>query len=367
MIHMMNTTIPDELISAATKAAISIIETCQPLRNRVRRPDRNCGSVGNERRIRPARQRTAHRTLELGSCRRGIRSQPDEALMNAMVTLDDYPREVVASLTNSLYPGAQPASVAMVLAYCAAAKLDPMTKPVHIVPMSVKIGKDKYEWRDVVMPGIELYRTKAVSTGCYAGQDEVVFGPDVTEKWGDTEVTYPQWAKVTVYRIVSGNRVPFTAIARWKECYATAKRDSALPNAMWQKRPYGQLEKCAEALALRKAFPDAIGAHNTVDEMEGKVIDMTRDEAPPAFTVPQARAEPALPPPDAKPQPIVDEPQSKEPVAQPGIDLAEGMRRVLTSKLAGAKLTEQQLVEQFGAVNVGNINKAFAWIKDQQS
>ena len=39
---------------------------------------------------------------------------------------------------------------------------------------------------------------------------------------------------------------------------------------MWQKRPYGQLAKCAEAQALRKAFPEIVSQHPTAEEMEGK-------------------------------------------------------------------------------------------------
>ena len=53
--------------------------------------------------------------------------------------------------------------------------------------------------------------------------------------------------------------------------YATQKRDSLAPNAMWLKRPYGQLAKCAEAQALRKAFPE-FGSQPTSDEMEGKEL-----------------------------------------------------------------------------------------------
>jgi len=43
-----------------------------------------------------------------------------------------------------------------------------------------------------------------------------------------------------------------------------------MPNTMWQKRPYGQLAKCAEAQALRKAFPEIVSQHPTAEEMEGK-------------------------------------------------------------------------------------------------
>lgn len=48
---------------------------------------------------------------------------------------------------------------------------------------------------------------------------------------------------------------------------------SIAPNTMWAKRPRGQIAKCAEAQALRKAFPEAIGSLPTAEEMEGKYIE----------------------------------------------------------------------------------------------
>ena len=49
-----------------------------------------------------------------------------------------------------------------------------------------------------------------------------------------------------------------------------SKKDERTPNTMWQKRPYGQLAKCAEAQALRKAFPEIVSQHPTAEEIEGK-------------------------------------------------------------------------------------------------
>ena len=203
------------------------------------------------------------------------------------------------ALRNSLYPGASDSSVDMVLAYCRAAQLDPMTKPVHIVPIWVKEKKvdgrvvTPAGMRDVVMPGIELYRTKAHRTGEYAGQDDPEFGPTITETIGGVNVRYPEWCKVTVYRLVNDQRVPFPARVYWLESYATAARDSDAPNAMWKKRPFGQLEKCTEALALRKAFPEAVGAQPTAEEMEGRELDPGTSVATAGPA--QARA-PELPP-----------------------------------------------------------------------
>ena len=39
---------------------------------------------------------------------------------------------------------------------------------------------------------------------------------------------------------------------------------------MWSNRPVGQLEKCAEAGALRRAFPEEIGNALAAEEMEGQ-------------------------------------------------------------------------------------------------
>lgn len=184
------------------------------------------------------------------------------------------------ALKTSLYPGASDESVDMVLAYCRAGGLDPLTKPVHIVPMWVPEKKvngqvvRRGQMQDVIMPGIELYRTKAHRTGEYAGQDEAEYGPTVTMRLSGIEARFPEWCKVTVHKIVQGVRVAYSAKAYWLESYATQGKDSDAPNAMWRKRPFGQLEKCAEALALRKAFPEAVGAQPTAEEMEGRIIDV---------------------------------------------------------------------------------------------
>lgn len=199
--------------------------------------------------------------------------------------------QLINILRNSLYPGAQIDSIKMVLGYCHASGLDPMQKPVHIVP--IYDGKLK-AMRDVVMPGIGLYRTQMARTGECAGVTEPEFGPDKTETLGGVEITYPIWCKVIVKRILpSGQIAEYAATERWKENYAMkgGQEKNVAPNAMWTKRPYAQLAKCAEAQALRKAFPE-LGAAPTADEMEGKEFDGQTIDATPRV-VPAEK--PALP------------------------------------------------------------------------
>jgi phage recombination protein Bet len=177
--------------------------------------------------------------------------------------------ELIDVLQSSLYPGANTNSIKLVMGYCRAAGLDPMQKPVHIVPMW---DKNTQGMRDVIMPGVNLYRTQAMRSGECAGVSEPEFGPDVTAKLAGIDVTYPKWCRVTVKRrLPTGEVSDFTAIEFWLENYATAGKDSNAPNAMWKKRPYGQISKCAEAQALRKAFPE-IAAQPTAEEMEGKAM-----------------------------------------------------------------------------------------------
>lgn len=198
--------------------------------------------------------------------------------MNALVKTDT--REAVRVLQNSLYPGAKPESVELVLSYCRMNSLDPMLKPVHIVPTNVKVGKDKWEWRDVLMPGIADYRIKAARSGEYAGKSEPEFGPVITEEMDGVRVTYPQWCKVIVRRFVKGVICDFPAKEYWLENYAVAGKDTEAPNKMWKKRAFGQIAKCAEAQALRMAFPEFSGGAPTAEEMEGKHFDgLTIDAA----------------------------------------------------------------------------------------
>lgn len=186
-------------------------------------------------------------------------------------------RDLMDTLKNSLYPGASDAAVHMVIAYCRAAGLDVMKKPVHIVPIWNKAAGGMI---DTVMPGIALYRIEASRTGQYLGKSEPEFGPVRTMKLGGRDVRFPEWCKVVVKRLVSGHLCEFPAMEFWLENYATAKKDTDAPNAMWAKRAFGQLAKCAEAQALRMAFPELTGGTNTNDEMEGKTFAEPVDVTP---------------------------------------------------------------------------------------
>lgn len=187
--------------------------------------------------------------------------------------INETDASIYYTLKNSIYPGARDESIAMVIAACKARDYPVLSKCYHIVPMSVKNAQTgQNEWRDVIMPGIALYRIEADRSKTYIGLSEPVFGPMIKEKLGNKEIEYPEWCKIIASKtLANGDRADFPAIEYWKENYATKGKDAPMePNAMWSKRPRAQLAKCTEAQALRRAFPDILGSNVTFEEMEDK-------------------------------------------------------------------------------------------------
>jgi phage recombination protein Bet len=268
--------------------------------------------------------------------------------------------ELIAVLSSSIYPGAKPESIKLAIAYCRGAHLDPLQKPVHIVPMDVKTGrkdergKDVYEKRDVIMPGIGRYRVQAARTGEYAGMPDPEFGPTKTitfnEKDDGPAVTmeYPEWCRVVVRRVVEGKVVDFSAVEYWLENYATAGNWTKAPNKMWKKRPRGQIAKCAEAQALRKAFPE-VGAQPTAEEMEGKTIDAEGVVVPsrPQIEGPQSKSRPSTV--DAETGEIVESKPAHgaAPDAVASQPMKPSQSKIILAKLKNAGMTNADLEAAF--------------------
>jgi len=106
--------------------------------------------------------------------------------------------------------------------------------------------------RFTVMTGIDGFRAVARRNGL-AGVDDAVhtYGEE------DKAQRFPLTSTVTVYRYgPRGEREPYTATARFHE-YAQKKEGRPVDN--WLTKPHVMLDKCAEALAHRKAFTESLG------------------------------------------------------------------------------------------------------------
>jgi len=163
-------------------------------------------------------------------------------------------------------------------AVCRKLGLDPMSRQIHAV---------KRSGRMTIQAGIDGLRLVATRTGDYAGQEGPYWcGPDGVwrDVWLDREP--PAAARIGVYR--TGFSSPLWAVARWSS-YAVPQSPT------WKKMPDVMIAKCAEALALRRAFPAELAGVYGAEEMHQADGPVQPAEA--AQEPPEAQQRPALPPP----------------------------------------------------------------------
>lgn len=227
-------------------------------------------------------------STELAHARTELSTHSAEAFFNA---------KQLQLLSDAIMKGATPDEISFFGEVCKRTGLDPFRKQIHAVKRW-----DSKERREVwsYQTGIDGLRAIAHRSKKCAGIDDAVFIP------ADESAEFPVKASVTVWKIVNGERVPFTASARWTEYVQTTKEGKV--TSMWLKLPYSQLAKCAEALALRKAFPECLGGLHSDEEM-GQVDNP--DPAPRSvYELPEAASAPEAPVPTTAPVPAAAAPKT---------------------------------------------------------
>tara|TARA_R110000824_G_scaffold53088_2_gene147238 strand:+ start:376 stop:1254 length:879 start_codon:yes stop_codon:yes gene_type:complete len=203
------------------------------------------------------------------------------AKKDALILSEDQ----IALLTRTVANGCTPDEMQLFLYQCERTKLDPFSKQIHVIKRGDKI---------TIQTGIDGYRAIAERTGKYAGNDEYTFDGGKKE-WEliESGLKRPTVATSCIKKIVGGVICEFTASASWEE-YCPSFGDF-----MWKKMPFLMLGKCAESLALRKAFPNDLSGIYTDDEMaqatnvdinsgvevktQAKAVDLKKKTAPKAL------------------------------------------------------------------------------------
>ena len=177
---------------------------------------------------------------------------------NDLVTFD---REKVELIKRTVAKNANDDQLALFLHQAQRTGLDPLSKQIHCI-MRWNNREKRYDMS--IQTAIDGYRLVADRTGKYAGSDDYRFNEGLTQfEHLQVGEPHPVTATVTVYKIVAGQRVPFTATAAWA-AYCPGGNQAF----MWNKMPHLMLGKCAEALALRKAFPAELSGMYVREEMD---------------------------------------------------------------------------------------------------
>lgn len=168
----------------------------------------------------------------------------------------EFSNEQVDLIKKQIAPGANDDQLKLFLYQCKRTGLDPLTRQIYCLFRNAK-NKDtgQYEKKMTIQTSIDGFRVIAERSGDYGGQDEPVFIED------NGRVIC---AKVAVYRFRGDIRYQAAVgVAYWNEYVPQSGQDQ-----MWQKMPHAMLSKVAEALALRKAYPQDLSGLYTGEEME---------------------------------------------------------------------------------------------------
>lgn len=138
---------------------------------------------------------------------------------------------------------------------CSRLNLDPVAKHIYGIARGGKL---------TIQIGIDGFRFIADRTGAYAP--------------GETEYLYDKdkkliGAKVWVKKIVQGQAFAFSETAFFSE-YKPKQNDN-----MWKQFPHTMIAKCAEAKALRRAFPNEFCGVYSKEEMSQASEEPIQEEA----------------------------------------------------------------------------------------
>lgn len=182
---------------------------------------------------------------------------------------DDSQRQALVTL--GVDEGCPPAMLQIYLNYAQRTQLDPFQRQIYLIgrkdgAASKKAGHDVLKY--TIQTGIDGFRVIARRA---ADRARVGYSEESAQWCGEDEVWRDVWLKseppaAARFVICRGDGERFTGLAHWAE-YAETEWESTKPKGMWKSRGAGQLIKCAEALALRKAFPNDLGGMYTDDEM----------------------------------------------------------------------------------------------------
>lgn len=199
--------------------------------------------------------------------------------LSTMVDFGALPQEKLELLKRTFCAGTTNDQFQLFLNVCTVRRLNPFAREIYAVVRNTKAGPVMS-----IQTGIDGFYSIAQESPEYDSHQTFWCGEDGEwkETWGEG---YPFAARCNAW--LKNRTRPVTAVAHWSEYaqyFKNGKTGQTYLGEMWSKYPRRMIEKCAEALALRKAFPRRLGGIHVPEEFNESVRESVI-EAPPDTSV----------------------------------------------------------------------------------
>lgn len=185
--------------------------------------------------------------------------------MNALIVKEEN-KEKIQLIKDYCCRGLTDLEMQLFLYTCNKLSLDPMARQIHAVK---RWNSDLKREALTIQVGIDGYRLIADRTNCYSPGRSEEFRYDENGKLVSATAFIMKMTR-------DGRWHEISATAYYSE-YAALKKDGTI-NHMWASKPHIMLGKCAEAIALRKAFPAELSGVYTKEEMQQAENDGTLND-----------------------------------------------------------------------------------------
>lgn len=176
-------------------------------------------------------------------------------MSNELIKID-FTQDQINLIKTQIAPKANDNELKLFLYQAKRTGLDPLARQIYAIH---RWNSSQNKETMTIQTSIDGFRVIAERSGDYAGQDEPIFE--------EGESGYPSKCKITVYRFRNDLRYPAAVgVAYWNEYVQIDKKGDT--SGLWKKMPHVMLSKVAEALALRKAYPQDLSGLYTSEEMQ---------------------------------------------------------------------------------------------------
>jgi phage recombination protein Bet len=188
------------------------------------------------------------------------------------VPANHFNSKQIEILKNSICKGVSNEEFEIFLMACAKTQLDPFMRQIYAVPRKSKKPDGSWGTSMTIQTGIDGYRLIAERTDRYAPGPKPSFDYDANGKLVEATAYIKKQTKDGTWHDVSAS----AHIDEYCQTFVDKSTGEKKPTGLWANMPKTMLSKCAEAQALRKAFPAEMSGIYTKEEMmQADPVDVT--------------------------------------------------------------------------------------------